>query len=124
MIQAILSQAVEAARPAADLGQTATYIPELGKMDKHHLGACVFSREGERCCAGDTDISFSIQSISKVISLAVALELCEVALVGAVGEVEAGGVHAREDELADHVLVVHSGTEGTDNLGLSHIGHR
>ena len=52
------------------------------------------------------------------------LELGEVALVGAVGEVEAGGVHAREDELADHVLVVHSGTEGTDNLGLSHIGHR
>ena len=76
MIQTILSQAVEAARPAAELGQTATYIPELGKMDKHHLGACVFTREGERCCAGDTDVRFSIQSISKVISLAAALELC------------------------------------------------
>ena len=76
MIQNILSQAVDAARPVTELGQTATYIPELGKMDKHHLGACIFTREGERCCAGDTDVRFSIQSISKVISLAVALELC------------------------------------------------
>ena len=76
MIQSLLSQAVEAARPATDLGQTATYIPELGKMDKHQLGACVFTREGGRFSAGDTQVRFSIQSISKVISLAVALELC------------------------------------------------
>ena len=76
MIHTILSQAVEAARPATELGQTATYIPELGKMDKHQLGACIFTKGGGRYCAGDTGVRFSIQSISKVISLAVALELC------------------------------------------------
>ena len=32
--------------------------------------------EGERYSVGDTKVRFSIQSISKVISLAVALELC------------------------------------------------
>ena len=76
MIQKILSQAVEAARPAAELGQTASYIPELGKVDKHQLGACVFTLDGGRFSAGDTKVRFSIQSISKVITLAAALETC------------------------------------------------
>lgn len=76
MIQAAIEQAVSAARPATDLGEVASYIPELGKADKHRLGACVFTREGGRFSAGDTKARFSIQSISKVISLAVALELC------------------------------------------------
>ena len=76
MIQTVLTQAVAASRPAAELGQTASYIPELSKVDKHHLGACVFTSDGGRYSAGDTKVRFSIQSISKVISLAVALELC------------------------------------------------
>ena len=37
MIQTVLTQAVAASRPAAELGQTASYIPELSKVDKHHL---------------------------------------------------------------------------------------
>ena len=45
-------------------------------MDKHQLGACVFTADGGRFSAGDTKVRFSIQSISKVISLAAALELC------------------------------------------------
>ena len=76
MIQTVLAQAVAAARPAAELGQTASYIPELSKVDKHQLGACVFTADGGRFSAGDTKVRFSIQSISKVISLAAALELC------------------------------------------------
>ena len=76
MIQTVLTQAVEAARPAAELGQTASYIPELSKVDKHLLGACVFTLDGGRFSAGDTQVRFSIQSISKVVSLAAALELC------------------------------------------------
>ena len=76
MIQTVLARAVADARGATELGQTATYIPELGKMDKHHLGACVFTREGGRYYAGDTGVRFSIQSISKVVSLAAALEIC------------------------------------------------
>ena len=50
-------------------------------------------------------------------------QLSQVALVGAVGEVEAGGVHAGKDQLTDHFLAVHGGTQSADNFCLSHIGH-
>lgn len=58
------------------LGQTAAYIPELGKVDKNQLGICICTRDGTMFSVGDTRVRFSIQSISKVIALAVALEVC------------------------------------------------
>lgn len=76
MIQQVLEQALAQGKEVTDLGKVATYIPELGKADKHQLGICVFTKEGERFYAGDTKTRFSIQSISKIISLAVALEIC------------------------------------------------
>ncbi len=76
MIQTILEQAVEQALPAVELGEPASYIPELGKVDKRQLGVCVRTLDGGRFCAGDAQVRFSIQSISKVISLAAALERC------------------------------------------------
>ena len=39
MIQTVLAQAVAAARPAAELGQTASYIPELCKVEKQQPAA-------------------------------------------------------------------------------------
>ena len=41
--------------------------------------------------------------------------------VAAVGKVEPGGVHAGADEGAEHILAVHGGTQGADDLGLSHV---
>ena len=41
-------------------------------------------------------------------------------LVVAVGKVEAGAVHAAEDEGLEHLLVVHGGTQGADHFRLSH----
>lgn len=76
MIQAILDRAVALARPAAEQGAPASYIPELAKTDPRQLGACIFTLDGGRFSSGDTQVRFSIQSISKVISLAVALERC------------------------------------------------
>ena len=40
--------------------------------------------------------------------------------VAAVGEVEPGRVHAGADEGADHVLTVHRGAQGADDLCFSH----
>ena len=86
MIQSILEQAVVRAAPAVKYGEPASYIPELGKADKRQLGVCVWTLEGGRFAAGDTQVRFSIQSISKVISLAAALERCGFELVfGQVG---------------------------------------
>ena len=74
MIQNLLDRALAQARPAVELGEPASYIPELGKVDKRQLGVCLYTLEGGRYSSGDTRVRFSIQSISKVISLAAALE--------------------------------------------------
>lgn len=76
MIQGILEQAMEEGRKEIPLGEVASYIPELGNKDKNHLGICMMMKDGAIYETGNTDIRFTIQSISKVISLAVALERC------------------------------------------------
>lgn len=72
----ILKQAIELGRQETSRGHVATYIPELGKADGSQLGVSVFSITGERMSVGDTRVRFSIQSISKIFSLAIALDLC------------------------------------------------
>lgn len=76
LIQQVIEDALEAGRPYIAKGAVASYIPELKLADKNKLGICVYSCNGTRYCCGDTEDRFSIQSISKVISLAVALETC------------------------------------------------
>lgn len=75
-MQSILEQVLSEGREKIAYGEVASYIPELKNADKNHLGICIFTRDGERFQAGDTGERFTIQSISKVISLAVALEIC------------------------------------------------
>lgn len=72
-IQEALNTALEDARLAIPEGNVATYIPDLGKVDKNLLGACVRTMDGTMYKAGDTTHRFTIQSISKIISLAAAL---------------------------------------------------
>lgn len=72
----VLEQALALAKSHTSEGNVATYIPELGKADPSQVGICVFRKNGERFSIGDTNVRFSIQSISKVITLAVALEIC------------------------------------------------
>ena len=55
-------------------GRAAYYIPELAKADAGAFGICVRSIDGEVIAFGETEKRFSIQSISKVISLAAALK--------------------------------------------------
>ena len=76
MLEQLLQQAIEVGRPFIAQGEVATYIPELGNADKNKLGICVHTLDGKCCACGDVDTRFSIQSISKVITLAAALELC------------------------------------------------
>ena len=75
-MQKILDDAVREGRDLTSMGKTADYIPELGRVNKDYLGVCVFTKEGKRWQSGDSDVRFTIQSISKVITLAVALEKC------------------------------------------------
>lgn len=72
----ILEHAMELARQEIPFGETASYIPELGRVNKNQLGVSIFTCDGVRESVGDTQVRFTIQSISKVITLAVALEKC------------------------------------------------
>ena len=72
----IIERAMNLAREEIPKGAVATYIPELGKEDPHQLGICLYPLKGEKICLGDYDARFTMQSVSKVIMLIVALEVC------------------------------------------------
>ena len=70
----ILATAFSKGKQVIPMGNVATYIPELGKADKNALGLAIVTRDGEKYSVGDVKKRFTIQSISKAISLCVALE--------------------------------------------------
>lgn len=75
LIREAVQTAMEIGRTEIPKGKVADYIPELGKARKDALGVCIVLNDGTCIKQGDTNIRFTIQSISKVISLSKALEL-------------------------------------------------
>ncbi len=57
----------------AERGSVASYIPELAKVDGRKFGIAIATLDGNCFTAGDAQEAFSIQSISKVFALALAL---------------------------------------------------
>jgi len=55
-------------------GKVANYIPELGKVDGRKFAMAVALPNGDVFSCGDGEEAFSIQSVSKVFSLTLALE--------------------------------------------------
>ena len=60
-------------RRRPDRGKVAAYIPELANADTNAFGIAVIAADGTIAAAGDCDTLFSIQSISKVFTLTLAL---------------------------------------------------
>jgi glutaminase len=58
-----------------DLGEVASYIPELGCVDPSKFGIHLATVGKDHFSYGDSNEKFSIQSIAKVLSLALALKL-------------------------------------------------
>jgi glutaminase len=58
-------------------GKVASYIPELGKAAPELFGISVCDPHGKMVHAGDSSHPFTIQSISKVLTYACVLEVCE-----------------------------------------------
>lgn len=56
-----------------DRGRVADYIPELAKVSPKKFGIAIAPLDGACVAVGDADEAFSIQSISKVFALALAL---------------------------------------------------
>ena len=72
-IQSLLDSIATEAASAVDRGQAADYIPELANANLKDFGIAVTLHTGEVFTVGDCTSSFSIQSISKVFALTLAL---------------------------------------------------
>lgn len=70
MLESILTQV----RPLVGQGKVADYIPALASVEAGKLAIAVSTIDGRHFQAGDADERFSIQSISKVLSLVVAMD--------------------------------------------------
>lgn len=55
------------------MGTVASYIPELDKAKKDALGLYIIDVEGNEYYSGDWDTKFTIQSISKIVTLMLAI---------------------------------------------------
>ncbi|QGN23726.1 glutaminase A [Elizabethkingia anophelis] len=69
----VLKDILEKNRSYYQQGKVADYIPELGKADSKSIALSVIDENGKVINVGDTDKKFTIQSISKIISLMIAV---------------------------------------------------
>ncbi|WP_072569443.1 glutaminase B [Enterobacter sp. SA187] len=69
VLETILTQI----RPLIGRGKVADYIPALASVEGNKLGIAISTVNGQHFAAGDAHERFSIQSISKVLSLVVAM---------------------------------------------------
>ncbi|RLQ88877.1 glutaminase [Notoacmeibacter ruber] len=72
-IPAILDEIRQKMACAEDRGKAASYIPELASADLQKFAISVCLPNGEQWSTGDSRTPFSIQSVSKVFTLAIAL---------------------------------------------------
>jgi glutaminase len=74
-LKEIISSAVGSGREVLKDGAVATYIPELGKADPGALAAAFCGIDGNIFASGETETRITIQSISKVASLGLAISM-------------------------------------------------
>lgn len=73
-MQDLIDRIAAEARPTAHEGRVAQYIPALARVDPNQFAIAVVTGNGETYVSGDADKPFSIQSISKLFTLALAME--------------------------------------------------
>src|ERR1700733_15453263 len=72
-VEAVVKEAYEKFKNEKN-GKNADYIPYLAKVDSNLFGIAIVTTDNQVLTMGDVTYSFSIQSISKVYSLALAME--------------------------------------------------
>lgn len=73
-MEIILEEIAQTVRPLAARGKVADYIPALARVDPNQFALVVRTADGKEFATGDADTPFSIQSISKLFALALAME--------------------------------------------------
>lgn len=86
----LVEDALAAAEVHRGRGKVATYIPALASIDPNKLGIAIALADGTVHSAGDGEEPFSIQSISKVFTLGLALAHVKAALWNGVGREPSG----------------------------------
>ena len=89
-LDAVLQQLDDTARTDDDWGHVAAYIPELAEVDPAQFAISVVTADGRLHQAGDVDVRFSVQSITKIFTLAIALGRCGDQLWNRVGREPSG----------------------------------
>jgi glutaminase len=72
--QPILESIANEARAWLHEGQVATYIPALARVPREQFGIALRTVDGQEAAAGSATTPFSIQSISKVFTLTLAMQ--------------------------------------------------
>lgn len=110
-VDQVLREAAEAARPTAAQGSVADYIPAMADLDPSAFGLALVEMDGTEHVFGDVDQPFTIQSISKVFSLVVAMR-------------KADAAHGVGKELWERVDVEPSGDPFNSLVQIEHEGGR
>ncbi len=74
-LQADLEWVAAKVKPDIGKGRVATYIPALARVPKTKFAMAAFGIDGRMAAIGDADEPFSIQSVSKVFTLTMAMRL-------------------------------------------------
>jgi glutaminase len=72
-LQSIVDDIHRELTPRLGEGKVADYIPQLARVDPKSFGMAIVTINGDVHMAGDAEVPFSIQSISKVFTLTLAL---------------------------------------------------
>lgn len=86
----ILAEIGGAVAPLRTVGRQASYIPALARVNPDRFGICLLTTDGKEVEFGDVGERFSIQSVTKVFSLAMALSFRGEALWRRVGKEPSG----------------------------------
>lgn len=89
-VDQVLLEIVDDARKLVGEGEVASYIPALARVPADKFGIAVQTVEGDSFRAGDAGERFSIQSISKVFSLMLAMRIVTDSLWDRVGREPSG----------------------------------
>ena len=73
-MDSLLQRVYEQVKPLVGEGKVADYIPALAKVNPQQFGIAIYSNDGQLYQVGDAETPFSIQSISKVFSLTLAIK--------------------------------------------------
>ena len=89
-LRSVVEEIAYEMRQRSDRGTVARYIPELARVDPQAFGLVVIDADGTIAAAGDSETPFSIQSVSKVFTLTLALGMVGDALWKRVGREPSG----------------------------------